>query len=115
MRRLLYLAFIIVATLAAALWLEHRATLTLPKPTGTFAVGRSVAEWAGANRDLLIWMWYPATNSIGSDESLPAATRAAIEKSRPGVINFLTRDLAEVHGNARWNAEMLQRSWPVLL
>lgn len=116
-RRLSYLSLLAVVTLVIALWLEHRATLTLPRPTGTFAVGRNVAAWTGPNHELLIWMWYPAAqNSRGSDEYLPAATRAAIENSRPAVINFLTRSLAEVHGNARWNAEMLpRRSWPVLL
>ncbi len=32
----------------AALWLEHRRALTLPVPTGPFAVGRVVEDWRDA-------------------------------------------------------------------
>ena len=53
-------AIVVIAGLVIALWLEHRTALTLPKPTGTFAIGRNVAEWRDANRELLIWMWYPS-------------------------------------------------------
>src|SRR5437764_10892000 len=97
-------AIVVIAGLVSGFWLEHCTALTLPKPTGTFAIGRNVAEWRDAHRELLIWMWYPtAKGARGSDEYLPAATRSVIENARPRVINFLTRDFAKVHGNAVWN------------
>ena len=107
---------VVIAGLVMGLWVEHCTALTLPKPTGRFAIGRNVAEWRDANRELLIWMWYPTENDArGSNEYLPAATRSVIENARPRVINFLTRDLANVHGNAVWNAHLLPGSYPVLL
>jgi hypothetical protein len=57
-----------VAALLASLWLEHRTAVTLPAPTGAFAVGRAVYDWtddanvdtlapvAAIKRELLVWM-----------------------------------------------------------
>ena len=58
--------------LVAFLWLEHRSDTTLPTPTGPFAVGREIQDWTDplavdtlaptpAKRELLVWIWYPAT------------------------------------------------------
>ena len=35
-----------VAALLGSLWFEHRTAVTLPTPTGTFAVGRALYDWA---------------------------------------------------------------------
>lgn len=35
-----------VAALLVSLWLEHRTEVTLPTPTGPFAVGRALYDWA---------------------------------------------------------------------
>jgi len=65
-----------IAGLFVSLWLEHRFRLTLPKPTGPFTVGRALYDWTddktldtlapvpGTKRELLVWMWYPAAESI---------------------------------------------------
>ena len=96
--------------------IEHRSSLTLPPLTGPFAVGRSVADWKEADGELLIWTWYPAAKGArGSNEYLPAATRAAVRKSRLGLFNFLTRDFANVHGNAVWNAPRLPQAFPIVI
>ena len=52
------------ALVLGSLWLEHRGEVTLPTPTGPFAVGRAVYDWAddgavdtlrgGAGAD---WFW----------------------------------------------------------
>ena len=34
------------ALVLGSLWLEHRGEVTLPTPTGPFAVGRAVYDWA---------------------------------------------------------------------
>ena len=61
-----------VGLLLGSLWLEHRTELTLPTPTGPFAVGRAIYDWVddstvdalapvpGTKRELSVWIWYPA-------------------------------------------------------
>lgn len=61
-----------VAALIGSVWVEHRTEITLPPPTGTFAVGRALYDWVdektpdpralvpGTRRELLVWIWYPA-------------------------------------------------------
>jgi len=56
----------------AALWLEHRTEVTLPVPTGPYAVGRVTYVWTdatpdtlapvpGTRRELMVWIWYPTS------------------------------------------------------
>src|SRR5437667_8362462 len=35
-----------MGALVASLWLERRTSVTLPTPTGSFAVGRATYDWA---------------------------------------------------------------------
>src|SRR5437762_13103582 len=79
------------AALLGSLWLEHRTEITLPAPTGPFAVGRSLYDWtdasavdalapvAGTRRELLVWIWYPSADDprAAMDDYLPARMRAA--------------------------------------
>lgn len=64
--------------LLAATWFEHRIPMELPKPRGPFAVGRTSFHWRNAARrdefaaasetprELIVWVWYPATAGSGS-------------------------------------------------
>src|SRR6516164_8890922 len=64
-----------IAALLGALWVEHTRELTLPAPTGPFAVGREIFDWtddqhvdslapvSGTKRELLVWIWYPAADA----------------------------------------------------
>src|SRR5882724_13096101 len=97
--------------LMGALWLEHRTEVTLPTPTGAFAVGRAIYDWAddvavdtvaplpGTKRELLVWIWYQAAGkSAAIDDYLPAPLRAEVERRSGALISrFLTRDLSKVH------------------
>jgi dienelactone hydrolase len=121
-----------VAALLVSLWLEHRTEVTLPTPTGAFAVGHALYDWTddetldtlapgpGIKRELLVWIWYPAVAgpSAAIDEYLPAPSRAAVER-QSGVLltQFLTRDLSKVHTHSLRNAELSpqQRSYPVVI
>src|SRR5258705_4772225 len=61
-----------IAALLFSLWVEHRSAITLPAPTGAFAVGGAIYDWtgdanmdalapvAGTKRELLVWIWDPA-------------------------------------------------------
>ena len=126
------LGVVAVITLFALLWWEHRTTTTLPAPTGHFAVGRTTYNWvndaetdelaptAGAKREVLVWIWYPAkgTNSGAPAEYLPAEWISALAKSS-GVLmsEFLTRDLGKVrtHSAADPDISSEQRSYPVVI
>ncbi len=121
-----------IAVLLGSLWLEHRTELTLPTPTGPFAVGRAIYDWTddatldrlapvlGTNRELLVWIWYPAAagQSAAIDDYLPAPLRMAFER-QGGVLltQFLTRDLSKVHAHSLRNADVSpqQRSYPVVI
>jgi dienelactone hydrolase len=120
------LGILAVLVLVASLWLEHRSGITLPSPTGPFAVGRAMYAWAddatpGTKRELVVWIWYPAANgqsAAAMDDYLPAPWRAAIERDR-GALNarFLTRDLSKVHAHSLRNAAISPQapSYPVAI
>ena len=119
--------------LLGSLWLEHRTEITLPTPTGSFAVGRATYAWGddahsdtlapvpGTKRELVVWIWYPsgAGQSVATmDDYLPAPWRAAAERDRGALISkFLTRDLSRVHAHSIRNADVSpqQRSYPVVI
>ena len=118
------------ASLLGALWLERETEIALPVPTGPFAVGRTLCDWAddktldplapvpGTKRELLVWIWYPAeAGKLGAvDDYLPAAIRS----HRSGgslIFRLLTRDLSKVHGHSVRDADVSQRqrSYPVVI
>ena len=127
-RRVLLLGFVAAVALFGALWLEHRTELTLPTPTGPFAVGRAIYDWTDdahadtlaplpAKRELLVWIWYPAAGQSGAtDDYVPAQIRAAAPPLG-GPLGLVTRDLAKVHGHSIGNADVSpqQRSYPVVI
>jgi predicted dienelactone hydrolase len=122
-----------IGLLLGSLWLEHGTAITLPTPTGPFAVGRAIYAWTddvttdplapvpGTKRELVVWIWYPseaAQSAATMDDYLPAAWRAAIERERGTLISkFLTRDLSRVHAHCIRNAGVSsrQRSYPVVI
>jgi len=119
-----------VGALLLSLWLEHRTGLTLPTPTGPFAVGRAIYDWTddaaldtlapvpGTKRELLVWIWYPAAagQSVALNDYVPAQMRAAAEPSG-GLLRLLTRDLSDVYSHSIRNAGVSpqQRSYPVVI
>jgi dienelactone hydrolase len=121
-----------VAALLAVLWWEHRTEITLPPPTGHFAVGRTTLAWVnaaqtddlaaspGANREVLVWIWYPAAGSQSATTAdyEPPPWRAALASSS-GVLmsQFLTRDPALVHTHSSSDPGISseQPSYPVVI
>jgi predicted dienelactone hydrolase len=116
--------------LLGALWLEHRAELTLPTLTGPFAVGRAIYDWTddatvdtlapvpGTKRELLVWIWYPAAagQSAAPDDYVPALMRPAAAPPA-GPLRLLTRDLSKVKGHSARDADLSPRprSFPVVI
>ena len=71
------IALIGIASLAAFLVWEHTSDFTLPAPTGSYAVGRSILDWRDAQRELLVFIWYPARpNSGAPDDYIPPFLRS---------------------------------------
>ena len=120
------LAVVGLAVLLAALALEHRAAVTLPTPTGPFAVGRALYDWVdavpdtlapapGTKRELLVWMWYPAAAGQSSMQSayVPAAVQQPARSSGGStVLDLLTRDLSRVHAHSIDDADVASRQGP---
>ena len=133
-RRLAKLAMVgagVLALLGLLLWVEHNKATTLPVPTGPTAVGRVSYQWvnpaksdplaptAGAKREVVAWIWYPAKATASSQraEYMPAAWRTALSKYSGPVIGLLTRDMAKVNAHSFADAEVLgaQQAYPVVL
>jgi len=126
--------FVVVglAMLLALLRWEHKTEITLPAPTGHFAVGRTTFAWVNnaqtdelapsseAKREVVVWMWYPsaAAPSATPVEYLPAPWRLA-EAQYSGALmsQFLTRDLSLVRAHSTSDPEVSpeQRSYPVVI
>lgn len=120
-----------VGTLLAFLWVEHRTEVTLPAPTGPFAVGRVIYDWTdnatvdplapvpGTKRELLVWIWYPAAAGAPGpmEDYLPAASRQAVERQSFVLNRLVTRDLSKVHAHSFRNVEMSPQelSYPVAI
>jgi dienelactone hydrolase len=129
--KLVTIGMVCLALLGLVLWVEHKKATSLPEPTGPNAVGRVSYEWvnaaesdplaptAGAKREVVAWIWYPAKATASSEraEYLPAAWRAALSKYIGPVIGLLTRDMAKVHAHSFADAEVLgaQQAYPVVL
>jgi len=69
-----FAAFVaIIILLHLVFWSEHSVSLALPKPTGSYAVGRTTFDWVDSTRidsmaskpdvrrELTVWIWYPAS------------------------------------------------------
>ena len=116
-----------IGALLGSLWLEHRTEITLPIPTGSFAVCRAIYDWTddtrldtlapipGTKSELLVWIWYPSAAGQ-SDDYLPAQMQAAAEPNG-GLLRLLTRDLAKVHGHSSRDSDVSPqpRSYPVVI
>ena len=120
------------AALVASLWLEHRTEVTLPAPTGPFAVGRAIYDWVdhktfealapvpGTKRELLVWIWYPAAAQSAAlvDGYVPASVRVPAGRDDAALIfKLLTRDLSKVHGHSARDPDVSpqQPSYPVVI
>jgi dienelactone hydrolase len=118
--------------LLGLLWREHKTEITLPAPTGHFAVGRTTYTWVNDDgtdylapsgerkREVVAWMWYPsvAATTAAPTEYLPAPWRKALAEHSGVLMSlFLTRDLSLVrtHSSSDPHVSPEQRSYPVVI
>lgn len=127
------LGVLAVGALLGSLGLERRTPLSLPAPTGTFGVGRTVSRWSdaaavdglapvpGTRRELLVWVWYPTDPgpSGATDGYVPAELRVADERvpRPPFPFRLLTRDFSKVRSHSTRNPELSpkRRTYPVVI
>ena len=112
------------------MWLERTSTTELPAPTGPFAVGRAIFEWRdeatvdplapepGTKREVLVWLWYPATPapSAAAGDYIPDYMLAAAGPMR-GPMRFVTRDASKVrpHSSHDVTVSPRQPSYPIVI
>jgi dienelactone hydrolase len=110
-----------VCLLLLTMWWEHTTTVTLPIPTGTFAVGRTLVAWKNpaSSQELAVWIWYPAARSDQpTTEYLPPAWRDAVRVQLGTFMrSFFKRDPAVVrtHSHADTPIASEHRTYPVIL
>jgi predicted dienelactone hydrolase len=115
-----------------AFWLELKFAVTLPAPTGDFAVGRTTFHWVDSSRtdslspkpyskrELMVWMWYPAakTNSDAIVDYLPAEWEEALNEQASFVLKyFWGRDGKRIHAHSIGHAQLSnkQAKYPIIL
>jgi predicted dienelactone hydrolase len=119
---LLFLA--LIGVFGAVIHFGDHREVVLPKPTGPFAVGRTLFDWTdperddpyssaiGKHRELMVWFWYPATVT---PESRPAeyipADWASLLPWRPVTIPSRVR----VHAIADPPVAADRQTYPVLI
>lgn len=127
------LALAILAIVIALLGYSavHREqSVTLPAPTGPFAVGRTIYNWTdsarpdplarspGIPRELQVWIWYPADPSASAAAApyLPADWVQAIDADN-GIGRYFQQDLRTVHDHARIDPPLAsqQARYPVVV
>jgi predicted dienelactone hydrolase len=123
---------IIIFVVLLVFWLEHISSLTLPKPTGSYSVGRTTFEWIdssrtdslaslpGVKRELTVWIWYPASEKKSDSivEYLPQDWRKALAHKQGFIMsNLFTKNLSKVYPHAIINPELSQvkAKYPIVL
>jgi dienelactone hydrolase len=110
------------------------AEVTLPKPTGPYAIGRAFFDWTdakrtdpfapapGAPREITGWIWYPTeASSKPRAEYQPRAVREALRKRANPLIASIAKRVtvnqANVHSHALDRPAVLQQpqTFPVVL
>jgi hypothetical protein len=110
--------------------IQRNRTVTLPAPTGPYAVGRVLTEWTDAsrqetltssanhNRELTVWVWYPADPQSDTTPAryLPQAWAHARDQVR-GVSSILFQAADSIHGHALANVPISEEEniYPVLI
>lgn len=121
------LLILLIAGLTTWLGIAHGRSVTLPAPTGHYSVGRTDYDWVDQarkdpfspqlkHRELVIWVWYPATSTKGSATApyLPQPW-AKLNESGLGIGSWIEQDLDSVHTHVVENAHPAKGRFPVLV
>ncbi|MEZ5317929.1 MAG: hypothetical protein R2752_11060 [Vicinamibacterales bacterium] len=125
------LGVLVALGLVARLLVETGRELTLPAPTGPYAVGRTSQTWTddgatdefaaapGTPRELVAWLWYPAVPASGPPaDYLPRAWRQAFADATTfPLAKLVTLDPSRVRAHAMRDAALSSSrpTWPIVL
>lgn len=120
----------LVIAVAGYLVVWHDRPLPLPSPTGSYSVGRTEFDWvdqsridplsdhANENRELLVWVWYPAAASQQGPTApyVPPAWAHAREKDQ-GIGKFIESSFSSIqtHSFANVPVSETEGAYPVLI
>lgn len=104
---------ILLASVSIYFLNERNKIVALPKPTGSYAVGRTSYDWIdpsrnetfteanGSKRKLDVWVWYPADlkENTKKAEYLPGRWKTEQEKSA-GMMIYLQQNLTKIQTNS---------------
>jgi len=122
----------IILLMLISFGIELKVNKTLPALTGKYQVGRinlhltdtsrldSLSPQPFSERELMIWIWYPASlsHSSSSVEYIPGEWSEALNKKRGALMNLLfARDASRIHAHSFQDAKISddQINYPVLL
>ena len=122
----------IILLMLISFGIELKVNKTLPALTGKYQVGRinlhltdtsrldSLSPQPFSKRELMIWIWYPASlsHSSSSVEYIPGEWSEALNKKRGALMNLLfARDASRIHAHSFQDAKISddQINYPVLL
>jgi predicted dienelactone hydrolase len=128
---ILFVLFVVlVVAFAGYLLILHNQPLVLPAPTGSHHVGRIEYDWvddhridplsdtANEKRELLVWVWYPASESVPGSTApfLPAAWVKAHERDQ-GIGRFIEADFSSIQTHSFADAPIAesQSAYPVII
>jgi len=103
------------------MWREHTTAITLPAPTGSYAVGRTTLTFqnSATHEELMVWIWYPAEQGQHSKaDYLPQAWREALRDKQSKLLRiFFKRDPKVVHTHSLVDAPLApaEKQYPVVL
>jgi dienelactone hydrolase len=110
-----------VCLLLFLMWREHTTAVTLPTPTGSFAVSRTqfALKNPGTQEELAVWIWYPAERAQQPKaDYLPPTWRQALrDKQGTFMRSFFKRDPLVVHTHSQADAPIASKhqQYPVVL
>jgi predicted dienelactone hydrolase len=121
----------LVGALVGYLFISHNQLLVLPSPTGSYSVGRTEYDWIDGSRidplsdqgnekrELLIWVWYPATVSQRDLRVpyLPPAWVTARDIDQGGLGKLLERRFSRIQTHSFANVPLAgeQSAYPVII
>ncbi|HUZ45368.1 MAG TPA: hypothetical protein VMW54_01900 [Terriglobia bacterium] len=121
---MILLVLTLIGVLGVVLHFKERREVVLPKPTGPYAIGRSLFDWKdpnrkdpysssiGKDRELMVWLWYPAEPSPSAQPAqyIPSSWAAELPW-RPMTVPAKVR----VHAVANAPLAAKEKSYPVLV
>jgi predicted dienelactone hydrolase len=110
--------FLTVVAGVAYLGVRSHQAVTLPAPTGPYPVGRTIYDWTdasrldpfgppGTQRELSVWIWYPAVATAGTmapylpstwERDLPLSPLGSLVETAPSLIRAHSVEDAPVLG-----------------